>query len=157
MSSLRLWTNGNKKVGQELGLSQTYEGCEVVVWKGTSWRGGAIAYLGDGFGVKIGLIQGENNIKWNDVILKSELFASNSIHDPNTCAIPFAVVNGWDSEITNVPEVAIGKFSILLTVWMYGRDSTGNLSNSRIQTLIVEQGGGTFTRRYENSEWTDWA
>lgn len=78
MSSLHIWTDGNTKIGQELGLSQTYEGCEVVIWKGTSWRGGAIAYLGAGSAAQIGLINGKNIIKWYPIALKSDLAASQS-------------------------------------------------------------------------------
>lgn len=73
MSSLHIWTDGNTKIGQELGLSQTYEGCEVAVWKGTAWRGGAIAYLGAGSAAQIGLINGKNIIKWYPIVLKSNL------------------------------------------------------------------------------------
>ena len=73
MSSLLIWTDGNTKIGQELGLSQTYEGCEVAVWKGTAWRGGAIAYLGAGSAAQIGLINGKNIIKWYPIVLKSNL------------------------------------------------------------------------------------
>mgnify|MGYP000907160522 CR=1 FL=1 len=73
MSSLHIWTDGNTKIGQELGLSQNYEGCEVVVWKGTAWRGGALAISGNGSPVMIGQNNGSNSIKWNPLALKSDL------------------------------------------------------------------------------------
>lgn len=89
--------------------------------------------------------------------LKSDLFASGFILNPNTCTLPFSVVNGWHSDVTNIPEAAKNKYATLLTMWIYGTVSTGNLTASRMQTLIVDQGGGIFTRTYENSAWSDWA
>ncbi len=89
--------------------------------------------------------------------LKSDLFASGFILDPSTCTVPFSIVNGWNSSAINIPEVAKNKQSILLTIWVYGTVSTGKLDATRIQALIVGQGGGTFTRIYDNSTWSDWA
>ena len=89
--------------------------------------------------------------------IKSDLFSSGSITNPNTCTVPFSLVNGWHSAITNVPDAAKGKYSILLNIWEYGPSSTGNLTNSHMQALIIEKGGGIFTRLYINSDWSDWA
>lgn len=89
--------------------------------------------------------------------LKSDLFHQNFAMDPNTCTTPFAIVNGWDSNVVNVPDIVKGKFAMLFTVWVYGIDSTGKLDASRMQTLTVGQGGGIFTRTYENSAWSNWA
>ena len=75
----------------------------------------------------------------------------------STCTVPFSLVNGWHSAITNVPDAAKGKYSILLNIWEYGPSSTGNLTNSHMQALIIEKGGGIFTRLYINSAWSDWA
>ena len=149
--------NGNTKVGQELGLSQQYEGAEIIIWKSSDWRGGALAIGGDGSPVMIGQNNGSNSIKWNPLALKSDLFSSGSITNPNTCTVPFCLVNGWHSAITNVPDAAKGKYSILLNVWEYGPSSTGNLTSNHMQALIIEKGGGIFTRLYINSAWSDWA
>ena len=65
--------NGNTKVGQELGLSQQYEGVEIIIWKSSDWRGGALAIGGDGSPVMIGQNNGSNSIKWNPLALKSDL------------------------------------------------------------------------------------
>lgn len=65
--------NGNTKVGQELGLSQQYEGAEIIMWKGSDWRGGALAISGDGSPVMIGQNNGSNSIKWNPLALKDDL------------------------------------------------------------------------------------
>lgn len=97
------------------------------------------------------------NSGWSERISKSDLFASGFILDPSTCTVPFSIVNGWNSSAINIPEVAKNKQSILLTIWVYGTVSTGKLDATRIQALIVGQGGGTFTRIYDNSTWSDWA
>ena len=89
--------------------------------------------------------------------LKSGLFSSGAITNPNTCTVPFSLVNGWHSAITNVPDAAKGKYSILLNIWEYGATHTGILTGNRMQVLITERGGGIFTRMYINSAWTDWA
>ena len=65
--------NGNTKVGQELGLSQRYEGTEIIIWKSSDWRGGALAIGGDGLPVMIGQNNGSNSIKWNPLALKDDL------------------------------------------------------------------------------------
>ncbi len=65
--------NGNTKVGQELGLSQQYEGAEIIIWKSSDWRGGALAIGGDGLRVMIGQNNGSNSIKWNPLALKDDL------------------------------------------------------------------------------------
>ena len=88
---------------------------------------------------------------------KSALFAPNSIIDPNTCTVPFAIVNGWDPAITNVPNAAKKKFSVLLNIWAYGASDTGNLTSGRMQILIVEHGGGTFTRWCDSESFNGWA
>lgn len=62
--------NGNTKVGQELGLSQQYEGAEIIIWKSSDWRGGALAIGGNGSPVMIGQNNGSNSIKWNPLALK---------------------------------------------------------------------------------------
>lgn len=89
--------------------------------------------------------------------IKSDLFSSGSITNPNTCTVPFSLVNGWHSAITNVPDAAKGKYSILLNIWEYGPSSAGNLTSNHMQALIIEKGGGIFTRLYINSAWSDWA
>lgn len=89
--------------------------------------------------------------------LKSDLWPSGFVLDPNSCTVPFSIVNGWHSDVTNIPEAVKNKYATLITTWIYGTASTGNTTGGRMQTLIVEQGGGTFTRKYENSTWSDWA
>lgn len=72
-STVSFWADGNSKIGQELGLSQAYEGIEIIIWKGTDWRGGALAIGGNGLPVQIGQNNGSDIIKWNPVALKSDL------------------------------------------------------------------------------------
>lgn len=102
-----------------------------------------------------GLNSVNNNL--SKAAIKSDLFSSGSITNPNTCTVPFSLVNGWHSAITNVPDAAKGKYSILLNIWEYGPSSTGNLTSNHMQALIIEKGGGIFTRLYINSAWSDWA
>ena len=97
------------------------------------------------------------NYNLSKAAVKSDLFSSGSITNPNTCTVPFSLVNGWHSAITNVPDAAKGKYSILLNIWEYGPSSTGNLTSNHMQALIIEKGGGIFTRLYINSAWSDWA
>lgn len=101
------------------------------------------------------IVNTNNNL--SKAAIKSDLFSSGSITNPNTCTVPFSLVNGWHSAITNVPDAAKGKYSILLNIWEYGPSSTGNLTSNHMQALIIEKGGGIFTRLYINSAWSDWA
>lgn len=71
--------DGNTKVGQELGLLQQYEGAEIIMWKSSDWRGGALAIGGDGSPVMIGQNNGSNSIKWNPLALKSDLSSSQNL------------------------------------------------------------------------------
>lgn len=89
--------------------------------------------------------------------IKSDLFSSVYITNPNTCTVPFSLVNGWHHAITNVPDAAKGKYSILLSIWENGASDTGILTSNYMQVLITERGGGIFTRMYINSAWSDWA
>ena len=98
-----------------------------------------------------------SNNNLSKAAIKSDLFSSESITNPNTCTVPFSLVNGWHSAITNVPDAAKGKYSILLNIWEYGATHTGILTSNHMQVLITERGGGIFTRMYINSAWTDWA
>ena len=159
-SALFFSTNGDQKVGNELGFSKSYQGANVIIWKSSEWRGGALAIPNSGDGILLmAQISGANTLTWknNEIASKSDLVASGFILNPNTCTVPFSVVNGWHSDVTNIPEAAKNKYATLLTMWIYGTASTGNLTASRMQTLIVEQGGGIFTRTYENSAWSNWA
>lgn len=156
-SMLFFSANGNEKICAEIGISQSYNGATFAFWKTASWRGGALAIGRNGLPVMIGQNNGENSIQWNPIVLKSDLVAPGFILNPDTCTVPFSVVNGWHSDVTNIPEAAKNKYATLLTMWIYGAASAGNLTASRMQTLIVEQGGGIFTRKYENSAWTNWA
>lgn len=100
-------------------------------------------------------ISPNNNL--SKAAIKNDLFGSGSITNPNTCTAPFSLVNGWHSAITNVPDAAKGKYSILLNIWEYGASDTGILTSNHMQVLITERGSGIFTRIYINNAWSDWA
>lgn len=89
------------------------------------------------------------------LVSKSDLFAYNWISDPNSCAAPFAVVNGWSPKIANVPDDAKNTWNNLQTVWIYPAE-TGDLTKQRLQTLIT--GNNTVhIRMYANGNFTNWS
>lgn len=87
--------------------------------------------------------------------LKSDLFAVNWITNPNTCATPFSVVNGWSHDLANVPDDAKNTWNSLQTTWIYPTD-VGDLTKVRLQILIT--GNNTVhTRMYENGNFENWS
>ena len=87
--------------------------------------------------------------------LKSDLFAVNWITNPNTCATPFSVVNGWSHDLANVPDDAKNTWNSLQTTWIYPTD-VGDLTKVRLQILIT--GNNTVhMRMYENGNFENWS
>ncbi len=94
---------------------------------------------------------------WNQVwrtALKSDLFGE-LCTNPNTFTALIAMVNGYDSNISNVPDGAKKKFSIILNVWASPSDM-GDLTKTHMQVLIISNGGGVVTRKYESNAWSNW-
>ena len=118
--------NGNTKVGQELGLSQQYEGAEIIIWKGSDWRGGALAIGGNGSPVMIGQNNGSNSIKWNPLVLKSDVWPQN----PGT-----KIAAGTDMQTITTP----GHY------YCENNNTTASLKNCPISdafTLVVYRSAG---------------
>lgn len=157
-SALFFSTNGDQKVGNELGFSESYQGANVIIWKSSEWRGGALAIPNAGDGILLmAQISGANTLTWkkNEIASKSDLFAYNWISDPNSCTASFAVVNGWSPEIANVPDDAKNTWNSLQTVWVYPAE-TGDLTKQRLQTLIT--GNNTVhIRMYANGNFANWS
>lgn len=85
----------------------------------------------------------------------NNLFANNWITNPNTSKTLFSVVNGWSSDISNVPDDARNTWNSLLTIWIYPTN-IGDLTKIRFQALIT--GNGTVhTRIYENDNFSNWS
>lgn len=154
MSSLHIWTDGNTKIGQELGLSQTYEGCEVAVWKGTAWRGGALAICGNGLPVMIGQNNGSNSIKWNPLALKSDLLSlsrtfknSDSYDDAKNLSIPPGIY-GVNPNLKNIPEATYGILEI----------TTDTVNNWRFLKFIPTNIKSYYLMFYNGYDktWTEW-
>lgn len=92
---------------------------------------------------------------WVEYATKSDLFAYNWISNPNTCTTPFAVVNGWSPEVTNVPDDARNTWNNLQTIWVYPSE-TGDITKQRLQTLTT--GNGTIhSRMYANGSFANWS
>ena len=80
-SALFFSTNGDQKVGNELGFSKSYQGANVIIWKSSEWRGGALAIPNAGDGILLmAQISGANTLTWkkNEIASKSDLAASQS-------------------------------------------------------------------------------
>lgn len=110
--------NGNTKVGQEVGLSHQYEGAEIIIWKSSDWRGGALAISGDGSPVMIGQNNGSNSIKWNPLALKSDLLnlsrtfvTGDSFSDVKDLSIPPGIY-GINPGMKNIPEKTYGLLEV---------------------------------------------
>ena len=118
--------NGNTKVGQELGLSQQYEGTEIIIWKSSDWRGGALAIGGNGSPVMIGQNNDSNSIKWNPLVLKSDVWPQN----PGT-----KIAAGTDMQTITTP----GHY------YCENNNTTSSLKNCPISdafTLVVYRSAG---------------
>lgn len=75
-SALFFSTNGDQKVGNELGFSKSYQGANVIIWKSSEWRGGALAIPNAGDGILLmAQISGSNALTWknNEIASKSDL------------------------------------------------------------------------------------
>lgn len=87
--------------------------------------------------------------------LKSDLFGE-LCTNPNTLTALVAMVNGYDSNVTNIPDAAKKKFSIILNVWASPLGYLGDLTKTHMQVLIIGSSGGVFTRKYESNAWSNW-
>ena len=92
---------------------------------------------------------------WNVGVTKSDLFGE-LCTNPNTLTAFVAMVNGYDSNVTNIPDAAKKKFSIILNVWASPLSYLGDLTKTHMQVLIIGNGGGVVTRKYESSAWSNW-
>lgn len=86
---------------------------------------------------------------------KSDLFGE-LCTNPNTLTALVAMVNGYDSNVTNIPDAAKKKFSIILNVWASPLSYLGDLTKTHMQVLIIGSGGGVVTRKYESNAWSNW-
>lgn len=94
---------------------------------------------------------------WNKcftTVTKSDLFGE-LCTNPNTFTALIAMVNGYDSNVSNVPDAAKKKFSVIQNVWASPSDM-GNLTKTHMQVLIIGNGGGVVTRQYESNAWSNW-
>lgn len=100
-----------------------------------------------------GLNSVNNNL--SKALLSSDLFMNNWIINPNTCNKPFAIVNGWSANLTNVPDDAKNTWNSLQTIWAYPAD-IGDLTKVRLQTLITGN-NAIHVRMYENGKFENWS
>ena len=91
---------------------------------------------------------------WSEYAQKSDLFGE-LCTNPNTFTALIAMVNGYDSNVSNVPDAAKKKFSVIQNVWASPSDM-GNLTKTHMQVLIIGNGGGVVTRQYESNAWSNW-
>lgn len=85
---------------------------------------------------------------------KSDLFGE-LCTNPNTLTALVAMVNGYDSNVTNIPDAAKKKFSIIQNVWATP-SYMGDLTKTHMQVLIIGNVGGVVTRKYESNTWSNW-
>ena len=98
---------------------------------------------------------GDGAYSYYPIATKSDLFGE-LCTNPNTLTAFVAMVNGYDSNVTNIPDAAKKKFSIILNVWASPLSYLGDLTKTHMQVLIIGNGGGVVTRKYESSAWSNW-
>ena len=147
--------NGNTKIGQELGLSQQYEGAEIIIWKGSDWRGGALAIGGDGSPVMIGQNNGSNSIKWNPLVLKSDLLnlsrtfvSGDSFSDAKDLSIPPGIY-GVNPGLKNIPENTYGLLEVTA-------DTVNNWRFLKFTPTNIKSHYLMFYNGYDKT-WSEWA
>lgn len=96
-----------------------------------------------------------SNNNLSKALLSSDLFMNNWIINPNTCNKPFAIVNGWSPNLTNVPDDAKNTWNSLQTIWAYPAD-IGDLTKVRLQILITGN-NAIHVRMYENGKFENWS
>ena len=97
---------------------------------------------------------GDGIYSYYPIATKSDLFGE-LCTNPNTFTALIAMVNGYDSNISNVPDAAKKKFSVIQNVWASPNDM-GDLTKTHMQVLIIGNGGGVVTRKYESNAWSSW-
>ena len=97
----------------------------------------------------------EKGTGWVEYAAKSSLFATGLIIDPNNIEVPFAIVNGWDSKVVNIPDDVKGHWCETATIWVYPSE-IGNLSAARFQKIVADN-GVMHARKFENNTWKDWS
>ena len=98
---------------------------------------------------------GDGAYSYYPIATKSDLFGE-LCTNPNTLTAFVAMVNGYDSNVTNIPDAAKKKFSIILNVWASPVSYLGDLTKTHMQVLIISNGVGVVTRKYESSAWSHW-
>lgn len=122
-SALFFSTNGDQKVGNELGFSKSYQGANVIIWKSSEWRGGALAIPNSGDGILLmAQISGSNALTWknNEIASKSDLEAKTPTCQEQHMIADTQILSSdsttalWDSEIT-IPFdcIMIGNWKVL--------------------------------------------
>ncbi len=74
--------------------------------------------------------------------------------NPNIVQTLFAIVNGWDTGVQNVPSFVKNNMCILITVWVYPT-AIGKLEAERNQ--LIFNGGHFAVRTYQNQNWGAWS
>lgn len=84
--------------------------------------------------------------------LRTKLYKNATTLDPNIVTVSFCIVNGWDSNVTNVPSGCRGTFATLITTWIW--PDSDRLIGERTQVLFWEN--RVAYRQYAASKWTEW-
>ena len=86
--------------------------------------------------------------------LNSDMVTNGYNINPNIVQTLFAIVNGWDTDVQNVPSFVKNNMCILITVWVYPT-AIGKLEAERNQ--VIFNGGHFAVRMYQNQNWGAWS
>ena len=86
--------------------------------------------------------------------LNSDMVTNGYNINPNIVQTLFAIVNGWDTDVQNVPSFVKKNMCILITVWVHPT-AIGKLEAERNQ--VIFNGGHFAIRMYQNQNWGAWS
>lgn len=147
------WNYKTANTPYKAGLTYGQEGFALVFGSVSGWHT-VISWLKGGRNMWAHYVSEGTDYGWSEYAQKSDLFGG-LCTNPNTLTAFVAMVNGYDSNVTNIPDAAKKKFSIIQNVWASTID-VGNLTKTHMQVLIIGNGGGVVTRKYESSAWSNW-
>lgn len=148
------WNYKTANTPYKAGLTYGQEGFALVFGSVSGWHT-VISWLKGGRNMWAHYVSEGTDYGWSEYAQKSDLFGE-LCTNPNTLTAFVAMVNGYDSNVTNIPDAAKKKFSIILNVWASPLSYLGDLTKTHMQVLIISNGGGVVTRKYESSAWSNW-
>lgn len=100
----------------------------------------------------------EDKDRVDDAVLLSQLVPISSITDPNTATNILSLVNGWHTDVINIPSFAKSQYAILITDWI-NKNEIGLLNADHMQVMLTKYGiayRSYYIKPGESQGYSDW-